>query len=204
MNVPLYPRCVVKVGGSLLRWQPFPNWMRRWLSRRGSVSHLLVVGGGELVDPLRCWDQRFGMPTSLAHELAVDSLSITARCAAHWLQLPTPCSDWRRLRCQWGQRSPDAAPDNRILDPAPFVREQVVEPGVALPVGWHVTTDSIAARAAECFDLPLVLLKSAEPTEPFSPAWASAQGYCDEWFEQACRNLPHVHAVNLRSGWEAD
>ena len=63
--------------------------------------------------------------------------------------------------CEHGTRMSQS--ETRILAPGNFLRE--VEPGLPgpkLPVGWDVTSDSIAARVAVLFDVAeLVLLKSS-------------------------------------------
>jgi 5-(aminomethyl)-3-furanmethanol phosphate kinase len=57
-----------------------------------------------------------------------------------------------------------------------FVREvEPMLPGTVLEVGWHVTSDSIAARLAICLgDARLRLLKSRPPTAAEAVDWACA------------------------------
>ncbi|TWT35559.1 hypothetical protein KOR34_04520 [Posidoniimonas corsicana] len=66
-------------------------------------------------------------------------------------------------------------------------------PGTHLPIGWEVTSDSIAARIAGLLDAGLVLLKSAPPPVTGANARALADaGYVDEFFPTASIGLREV------------
>ena len=141
-----------------------------------------------------------------AHWLAIRAMRLTAflqsACHANW---PFGVS-WEKL-CS-ANRSGAAAVDARpmtvcIPDPLEFM--QAIEPyanGRSLPVGWHVTSDSIAARVAELVSAEeLVLIKACPPPMTLNRqtdfgAWAAA-GYVDEWFPQVAPNVRHVRAVAL-------
>ncbi len=67
-----------------------------------------------------------------------------------------------------------------------------------LPVGWHVTSDSIAAWLAKRLAATeLVLLKSALPAAD-SVEDLSRSGYCDAYFRTALTGVAVVRCVNLR------
>lgn len=73
-------------------------------------------------------------------------------------------------------------------------------PGSTLPVGWQVTSDSIAARLAICLGADrLVLLKSREamPGERSDWAQAVAGGLVDGCFPTFAAKLPEVRLETL-------
>jgi aspartokinase-like uncharacterized kinase len=81
-----------------------------------------------------------------------------------------------------------------VLDPIDFMDHVDGRvPGQRLPVGWHVTSDSIAARVADVVGASeLVLLKSKLPDG------GESSEFVDEYFETAAANLSRLRAVNLR------
>ncbi len=65
-------------------------------------------------------------------------------------------------------------------------------------MGWHVTSDSIAARLAQHMGAEqLVLLKSSLP-QSRTLRGASEEGLVDQYFSTAAAGLPTVRVVNLR------
>jgi aspartokinase-like uncharacterized kinase len=87
-----------------------------------------------------------------------------------------------------------------VFESEPFLRDGEARwTGTPLPHGWHVTSDSIAARVAECLGAAeLVLLKSAPPPSDLSEAMDAATGYVDGHFAVAARELRSVRCVDLR------
>jgi aspartokinase-like uncharacterized kinase len=85
----------------------------------------------------------------------------------------------------------------QVLCVEPLLRADADTQG-ALPVGWEVTSDSIAARVAATLGAcELVLLKSSSPAECATVRdWATA-GLVDRHFPHACEGL-QVRLVNLR------
>ena len=72
-------------------------------------------------------------------------------------------------------------------------------PGTRLPMGWGATSDSIAARVADCTGAAeLILLKSALPEADGTYASAAQDGYVDRFFPQAAAWAERVRCVNLR------
>lgn len=184
---------VVKVGGSLLDFAALPQAWSRWLAAQGPAVNVLIAGGGRLADVIREADRAWGLGDETAHWLAIDVLAASSRLLA--AILPDACleRDWEQL-CQRVQRQ--SAGPSIVFCPVDFLQRQEPRlPPRALPHGWHVTTDSIAARIAMILDAQeLVLLKSAAaPPRPQPP-------YVDEYFVQAAEGLRCVRFVNLRSG----
>jgi len=142
---------VIKIGGSLLAR---PAWPDELIALVSSVSNpgLLVVGGGRIVDALRRIDATAPRPAAVMHRLAIEALGLSARLVADALGLPLvrASRDTERLA---------------VLD-TPFWLD-TTEAGSRrfdrLPVGWHVTSDSIAAFVAATGRSPLLLAKSGPP-----------------------------------------
>ncbi len=175
---------VVKVGGSLIGRQDFVPALRTWL--RGRVvsdpnCHLvLVVGGGPLVDALRVLDHARPLATADAHWRAVELMEVTGRVVAAWFSEFVVADTFADLtaRC--------TRPGVTLWLPLDFLQND--EPtlgGTVLEMGWHVTSDSIAARMAICLAAPrLRLLKSRLAVGREARNWAVAAegGLVDAFF----------------------
>ena len=141
-------RRIVKLGGSLLAKPAWPDLVAA-LVREQSYDReiVLVVGGGAIVDGLRAIDAAHPLPQELTHRLAIESLGATARIVAATLGLPLD-GEPARVRAS-------------VLDlPAWLDREDRF---AKLPVGWHVTSDSLAAAVAVSHACDLLLAKSVPP-----------------------------------------
>jgi len=158
---------VLKFGGSLLTR---PGWEVELvaLARRVDAPVTVVVGGGGIVDGLRAIDAASPLPAEVTHRLAIDSLALTARLAADATGLP---------------RTTEPGTDSvAILDVPAWLA--VAARWHALPVGWHVTSDSIAAFVAASCGACLVLAKSVPPPAADIIA-AAAAGWVDPHFPRA-------------------
>ncbi len=163
-----------------------------WLAAQTPAANVLVVGGGTLVDVVREWDHAYELSASGAHWLAIRGMSLTAELAASLLP------DARRVD-DVSQIQRDVGGPLQVFACERFLRE---EHDGALPHGWHVTSDSIAARVAQALAAgELVLLKSALPAEAGSSDVATARakqaGFVDDYFDVAAQGLA-VRIVNLR------
>ena len=177
--------CVIKVGGSLLGRADWPRLLAELVQQKSVDSHcLLVVGGGPLVDGLRAIDAAAPQPPDIVHRLAIDLMGATARMVAAALAVPLV-----------------AGPTSQaisVLD----VPEWLGRAGRydQLPVGWHVTSDSIAAfvaaRSAETSGCELLLAKSVPP--PVCPAKQALleslaqSGWIDAYFPEAAATLTEI------------
>jgi aspartokinase-like uncharacterized kinase len=182
------PLRVIKLGGSLLDWPELPSRFRDWLKRQSPAVNVVIVGGGSIVDAVRTIDKRQRLPEEVAHWLAVRAMSVTAQLVAHWVPDTALVTRLDALQLE--------VPSVQVLDVEQFLRDDSSADG--LPRGWHVTSDSIAARAARALAADeLVLLKSTMPTNQSSrEAWC-ASGLVDEYF----RHVSHgrqLRFVNLR------
>jgi hypothetical protein len=181
---------IVKLGGSLLDLADLAGVVRGWLARQPAAFNVVLVGGGRLAGAVRDYDRLHGLSDSQAHWLAIRAMELNGRLLAALL----PEAVWLDSL----QHAADVGGGLAILDPYRFLREDEWSPS-PLPAGWQVTSDSIAARAAEHSRAgELVLLKSALPPDPATMAAAAAAGYVDGMFPDASRHVPRTRCVNLR------
>lgn len=186
---------IVKVGGSLLERPDLLSALGAWLSRLDSRSHqVLIVGGGPAVDGLRRLDDILALEDHDTHWHAIRLMEHAGRAVGARAPWPT-FDDWNQLLQRSGR------PGTTQFLPESFLRR--VEPqlsGTRLPVGWQVTSDSIAARIAVCLGARrLVLLKSRPATLPEQRDWglAARQGLVDEFFPHLATEIPQVECQVL-------
>ena len=203
---------VIKVGGSLVGRASFVDDLRRWLEdeshRLPDTHRVLLVGGGPWVESLRQLDKGQPMEETFSHWLAIELMEMLGQTVGHWLPelWTTDNFDLLRQRCQ--------SPGSSLLLATRFLREVEPKlPGLQLPVGWQVTSDSVAGRLAICLGAnSLTLLKSASiPKNTVSknamsknPAsigvnWpqAAESGWVDPFFPSLAKGLPYVRLLAL-------
>lgn len=179
---------VVKFGGSLFTRPSWPHDLRALrdlLARLAETSCgcLVVVGGGPLVDGLRRMDAVSPQPARLMHDLAIACMGTTAEVVAAALGLPR-VADPLEL----------GAGATAVLDPVRWFAACPL--GRGLPVGWQVTSDSIAARVAG--ERGRLLLAKSTPPPAHALAAAdplralSASGWVDDHFPAAAAGLAAV------------
>jgi aspartokinase-like uncharacterized kinase len=178
---------VVKLGGSLLDWPRLVPEFRRWLARQSRMADVVIVGGGALVDVVRRFDSRHALAPAAAHWMSIRAMNLTAEWFAHLLGDTTVVSSL-------GSLDPRAQ-SVQVLAVEQFLRCDAGSPA-ALPCGWDVTSDSIAARVAAAMGAgELAVLKSTLPAGP-AHSWAKA-GFVDPCFARVAAGL-NVRVVNLR------
>lgn len=173
---------VVKVGGSLFVQPHFADRLQALIASLSDelapVHLVLIAGGGVLVHALRAIDRANALSTEYAHWAAIELMDANADILRHFLpQLHSTRSfDELKVRCsRIGVTQFRAAEFLSLLEPN--------APGTKLPLGWEVTSDSIAARVTEVLDADeLVLLKSVERAP--IPNWQAAAkaGLVDPFF----------------------
>lgn len=191
------PIRVVKVGGSLLDLPDLADRLRNWLAEQSPAHHVLIVGGGPLVDQVRRWHAARPLTDVAAHWMCVDLMTVTAHLLHDRLPEFTLVEDDRLLCQRVGER------DCTIFGPAQWMRHSEPDiPGTSLPASWEVTSDAIAGRMAVALDAEeLVLMKSALPAESASLELCalSAAGYVDSILLQLAREIPPYRLVDLRA-----
>jgi aspartokinase-like uncharacterized kinase len=186
---------VIKVGGSLLDWEPLPERLTAYLEQRCGAGRRLavIVGGGRMAEGIRDLDRLHHLGALRAHELAVRALDLTAHVLAALVPGLEVVGDLAALCAVWsGVRIP-------VLLPGLFLAQADRRAAAPLPSSWDVTTDAIAARiATDLGASELALLKSA-PLPPGTDRAAAARlGLVDRAFPMAACSLPSVTYRNLR------
>jgi aspartokinase-like uncharacterized kinase len=183
---------VLKLGGSLLSLEDWPDRLRQWLAVQTPARSVLVVGGGKVADVVRELDRDHKLDEFESHWMCIAAMAVNAWRVAEVLSV-------RVSGAQDLLASPNVY-ELCVIDPWRFLRDEechlVAEP---LPVGWHVTSDSIAARVAHVMHADeLVLLKSCLPVSGDMGDLA-ATGYVDAYFPHATQSLPRVRCIDLRT-----
>jgi aspartokinase-like uncharacterized kinase len=163
------------------------DYVEQWMRVQPAAVTLVVMGGGDEIDDVAAEQKKSGMSDAEAHWRCIRVMASNARRMAERMKWPM-ASDPREL-------DGAAAGSTFVLEADAFM-EAVDRPlGVgALPESWDVTSDSIAARAAELFATDeLVLLKSKLPDDV-----RNLGDYVDPYFAEASRPIPQIRFVNLR------
>lgn len=180
---------VVKIGGSLFTQ---PNLVHRLIEKVDCLSsffspaHLvLVTGGGGFVNSLREIDRVNVLACDVAHWTAIRLMDINSSLLQDWWpELDSVNSLGElRLRCEHSGVS--------LFRVEEFLRhEEPSLPGTQLPVGWEVTSDSIAARVAELLAAKQLILLKPECSLP-TQDWALAAdfGLVDQYFPKIASHL---------------
>lgn len=156
---------VVKFGGSLLRRSTWPQDLRLILAAiPGGAT--VVVGGGAVVDALRAIDASCPRPVDDMDRLAIEAMGLTARLVAAAIDLPVAGESERG--------------ETRVLDASAWLARH--RHSFHLPVGWGVTSDSIAAAVAAAEGSSLMLAKSVPPRRGAGIDELSREGWVDEQF----------------------
>lgn len=188
------PEVVVKVGGSLLNWRGLPGRLKDWLEVRGTAGVVLLIGGGEIVDAIRAFDQAHSIASEASHDLALRAMDLTARL----VEALAPTFQVSETPEQWGAiwdagRVPILPPRKPILED----ERLALDP---LPRSWAVTSDSIAARLAKRLGAKsLILAKSCDLSDGFDRTVASNRGLVDVAFPEAALGIAQVGWLNLRA-----
>jgi hypothetical protein len=167
---------VIKWGGSLLSRPGWPDDLRE-LIRGMAGPKMLVVGGGAIVEGLRQIDAASPRSPALMHRLAIEAMGLTARLVAEAVDLPVVTF-------------PTTVSETAVLDLATWLTEGTGRE--ILPVGWHVTSDSIAAATATTCGAGLLLAKSRPPPEGSLESLAEA-GWIDGHFPAAACSLAEIY-----------
>jgi 5-(aminomethyl)-3-furanmethanol phosphate kinase len=158
---------VVKIGGSLGRGRHLRALCER-LAALGCRHRLLIVpGGGAFADVVRQYDSRFELSATTGHWMAILAMDQYGHMLADLIPGSVLVGSLAAAR------APVDAGSVAVLLPFGLVRG-----ADALPHGWTVTSDSIAAWVAGLAEAPtLVLLKDRLGfTSPLEGADASCPG----------------------------
>jgi aspartokinase-like uncharacterized kinase len=186
---------VVKVGGSLFERMSLPRELAGWLDGQSPMQNVLVTGGGPWADAVRQLDQRNRLTPASAHRLAIRAMSLSAWTLSQWHPQWHHRDLWNDL-CALLNTAP--SPLTVVFDSAEFLalHESNLR-GVRLPVGWEVTSDSIAARIAEVLAAEEFVLLKSSLTKATTVSEAARIGYVDAFFPTATDRRAAVRCVDL-------
>jgi len=184
---------VYKLGGSLLDFPQLRARLTDLLHQQSDSSPLLIIGGGQVADTVRAWDQTFQLGEERSHWLAIRALTFNANLVAELLENAVVVSSHTEAMATW---SKGLVP---VLDAYAFVTSCEEASDVALPHNWTATSDSVAAWIAINWPADrLVLLKSSENVvATFSQA--VEQNMIDKTLQTLAPHLPETYLCNLRA-----
>ncbi|MBL4885919.1 MAG: hypothetical protein JKY95_15480 [Planctomycetaceae bacterium] len=183
INRPVQKVILCKVGGSLLGWAGFPSRLQQFLDQLDAPA-LLLMGGGGCADVVRQWDQVYNLGEEKSHQLAIESLSLTARLLVGLLPDAVLVCNQKQLDSAMSQKQVC------VLDPKSWI--DWFEPGseIELPHHWDITSDSIALwLAAELGIDRLTLVKSVDLPPETDWKSASMSGLVDAGFPAMLQQL---------------
>jgi 5-(aminomethyl)-3-furanmethanol phosphate kinase len=195
---------VYKLGGSLLGLADLPRRLHELLKQPFPFSDksqravpfepLVVVGGGPIADVVREWDHVHGLDDSVAHRLALESMSFNAQLTAAIVGGARIVSTRAEARDAWAEGR------IAVLAAAQFVDAEERESGDLLPRSWDVTSDSVAAYVALRWPADaLALLKSVPLPADCDAETAARSGLLDAHFPRLAGRVSHIGWVDLRS-----
>lgn len=198
---------VVKVGGSLLDLSDLSARLGEWLRRQPARPTCLVVGGGRHADLIRAADRRWKLGPELAHQLALDAMSLNGRMLAAILGSSNPrrvVANFASLEAGLAAAGLNATAGLVVVELGALLAEEELRQGRSLVErSWRVTSDSLAAwlsgvLVARGHAVELVLLKSLDVDEKKTLVELQQAGVIDECFCEYAAGLSGVRFVNLR------
>lgn len=187
-------RCVIKFGGSLFRHAEWAERLEHW-RRTPSFplgGRIWIAGGGEMVNSIRCWGDRFGLTERTAHQFSVDCMRWTAQALARQLGTGPPIVQISSLVARSSLAGSVGL--DRVFDVGPWMRTND-----RLSATWDATSDSIAADlAAQLGATELILLKSCSPGRRIA-TWGQAAdwGLVDREFPRHARGIRRIRWVDF-------
>ncbi len=160
----------------------------QFLEKQAFVRPIVIPGGGRFADEVRRLDDQVDLGDTLAHDLGVRTLSITARLVAGLSPRFQLATSPDQLSAIW---EADLLP---VLDVAELTLQHS-----SLSESWEVTSDSIAAWVCSLHkESQLVLVKSVPLSGSPSLSEAAELGMVDRDFPVVASGLQHLSWCNLR------
>lgn len=183
---------VAKVGGSLFGYRQLRTSLRSWLEDQPGIT-VLIAGGGAGADMIRDADVTFSLGQATSHRLCLAAMHTSANLLAALLPEAVLANTPSELEGVIGSRRAAMV----VFDVEDFASE--ISESV-LPRNWAVTSDSIAAHAANVIGARELVLFKAIALPPNTTREAATElGLVDAYFTQAAANVPAVRWVNLLS-----
>ena len=196
------PLQVWKLGGSLLDLPDLAERLQQYKRSAGEAAPVVIIpGGGALADAVRSFDAIHHLRTDVSHELAMQTMRLSAKLVAALLnQEPVVSPEVQDVWLASGATRAEgrlAVWDIHEIWQRDFPR--LSEKWGPIPCDWSLSSDSIAAILAAAWGAKrLVLLKSTEVRAGSSPEQWSVEGQVDVVFPQFARHVPQITWVNLR------
>jgi len=186
---------VVKVGGSLLRWDGLRGRLADFLrsDELRDARPVLIAGGGPVADAVRGLYATYALGEEAGHRLALRAMDVTAHALAALVDGSRVVETIADLPHAWARGL------RPILAPRRFLEEVDERGSDPLPLSWSTTSDSIAARVAVHLGAGRLVLLKSESTTARSRREAAEIGHVDPVFVRACDGLRHVDSVDLRA-----
>jgi 5-(aminomethyl)-3-furanmethanol phosphate kinase len=179
-------RRVVKIGGSLVTRPTLIEDVDRWFARQSPADNYVIVGGGEMIDAVRRWDQIHGLPAQSVHWQCVELLNASFLALRSWFP------DWQGLASEMelhASLSVPVSPRISLVRCESFYHRGSSFPGV--PTDWRTTTDSIAVLLARIIEADeVVLLKSCVIPQPLDLQAFSDAGIVDQALPHLAQSVP--------------
>jgi aspartokinase-like uncharacterized kinase len=164
---------VAKISGRLIESPELASQITR-LFKHIDGPLVFLAGGGAAADLIREWQQSMNLSEFDAHWLAIRAMSLQAELFARRMHLPTFC---RFEDCRKHQRCVLDLWDELKADPS------------GMPVGWHVTSDSLAAWAALRLNADRLVMVKRVGGPSTDAESATAAGWVDPYFATAAQSL---------------
>lgn len=171
------PRCVVKVGGSLLADRARLRAILAACAAEGPVA--IVPGGGPFADAVRTAQAALAFDDALAHRLALDAMGRMAE-----------------IFCDLEPRLTVAASLDVVADALAHGRSVVWDPAALktgcaeIPESWEVTSDSLALWLATRLGTERCILEKSAPVPTADPEALAAAGLVDAAFPRFAALYP--------------
>lgn len=161
---------VIKLGGSLSKSQALSDCLKRIAKGQGGV--VIVPGGGDFADQVRCAQQQWQFNDVIAHEMAILAM--------------------QQMALVFKGLQPDFVLANTVAEIKQFLAQPVPviwSPNInelnqaKIPARWEITSDSLAAWLATQLTATELILVKAASVPSNNLAQLSQQGIIDSAFE---------------------
>jgi len=185
---------VFKIGGSLLDLPNLAEVVRSVIAQRAGSGVALVIGGGATADVVRDWDRTFGLSSEDAHWLAIEAMSLNESLLERLLPEIRIARSPKQVASAVAERRP------ALICADCFLRWGEAAGCPPLPRSWDVTSDSIAAWAAQALSADeLILMKSTALPAGLTLEEAARVGLVDPCFHQFASLIPRLSWLDARS-----
>jgi 5-(aminomethyl)-3-furanmethanol phosphate kinase len=162
-NRQVCPIEVVKVGGSLFDLPDLKERLRRFLASLDKSKVLVVTGGGEIVEALRCYDAIHHLNPETSHWLSVELMHSTAQLLKEIAEIPVLIKSTIQLS-DWVSTNVPSTGNLAVVSPGAFYSKTLASS--ELPISWDTTSDTISLLLAKLVNADrLTLLKSTSSGE---------------------------------------